>query len=218
MEEQNFALSSETNNLKNDLNDFKNKTEILKNEVFKALKEKDLEEVSNSQLREKILELEKENNSFRTQVIQYQSMNENRYFLKSFSKKQEIKILKTKKLKIFKSKSESRQLYEILRLKKNEVSTAQSRLEELHQEMTKLLQSHTDLSSSNFLVQEKNSALEKELVKLSIEKNLIKDELDKILEASNSDKLLLKTKLEEINSLKEKYENYLKTSEQKLSN
>lgn len=116
----------------------------------------------------------------------------------------------------FNSKSESLQLYEVLRLKKNELNGLQYRLEEMHQEITRLIQEITDLSSSNFVIFEKNTGLEKEVVKMSIEKNFLKEELDKFHEDSHLEKKLLNEKLDELKSLKNKYEKNLKMTEQNI--
>lgn len=78
LEEDNLALIFEANDLKSKLKDFKIQIEISRGEVLKALKEKEEKQRENSQLRERIFEFETENQSLKTQVIQYQSMNENR--------------------------------------------------------------------------------------------------------------------------------------------
>lgn len=85
----------------------------------------------------------------------------------------------------------------------------QCRLEKMHLEINRLIQENTDLSSSNFVVLEKNNSLEKEIVKMSIEKNFIKEELDRLHEDSIYEKNQLKEKLGELQSLKDKYEHSL---------
>lgn len=78
LEEENIVLTNEANDLRLKLKNFKIQIEIIRGEVLKALKEKEEQERENSQVKQINFELETEIQSLRTQVIQYQSMNENR--------------------------------------------------------------------------------------------------------------------------------------------